>query len=101
MLKEMLSGHNAMSQCGKIAAATTFRLQQLLPPSIAADGFCISSPPLLQTIGEEQQQPGVLPGCRLLIQSHRHAILFLNILVSTYQPRGLTLDDTIMLIFFV
>ena len=50
MRKEMLSGHNAMSQCGKIAAATTFRLQQLLAPSIAADGFCISSPPLLQTI---------------------------------------------------
>ena len=33
MRKEMLSGHNAMSQCGKIAAATTFRLQQLLAPS--------------------------------------------------------------------
>ena len=44
---------------------------------------------------------GVLPGCRLPFRSHRHAILFLNILVSIYQPWGLTLDGTIMLVFFV
>ena len=43
----------------------------------------------------------MLPGCRLLSRSHRHAILFLNILASTYQPLGLTLDGTILLISLV
>ena len=38
---------------------------------------------------------------QVAFRSHRHAILFLNILVSIYQPWGLTLDGTIMLLFFV